>query len=110
MYVKEITRGSTLINPCLGANAQTMEGLMWLGLILAVVVLAVLVLMRVRRHLIGPFEQTGAGLELMDVQRMRDQGQLTTEEYNVLRVKLAGGNQTGAKIPPADSDKRSRPG
>ena len=98
----------------LGASKALPGALMWLGGMIVIVVIAGLVILKVRASMFARDAGT-AGEEglLVGLRRMRDAGQISPEEYDTARRSMAakaGAGPAAPRRPPESSEKRSRPG
>lgn len=68
-----------------------LEGLVWMGVVLVIVGLALLLLRGVRRRLIGAtrVDELGGGLSLGELRRHREAGLLTQAEFEAVRRRIA---------------------
>ncbi len=67
------------------AQSEAFESLLWFGAVLLIVVVAVVLLIRVRRFCLRGDRGTPAGLDLDELRRQRDRGTITIAEYETLR-------------------------
>lgn len=72
--------------------------LVWLGILIVVAVVGGALLMVYRRRLFAPDSSSQAGL-LDDLRAMRDQGQISPEEYDAARKRMAA-RVAGVPVPP----------
>lgn len=61
---------------------------MWLAVVLVAVGLGALAVRRMRRRLLNPSDVAELGLTLDDLRRQRDQGMITTAEYDAIRRQI----------------------
>jgi hypothetical protein len=93
----------------LSPHARNMM-LLWLGILLAVVILGFGALMLFRRRLTeqdAP-QNENVGFSLSDLRAMRDRGEITSEEYEATRAKVVASVKRMVNEPP--KDKRKMPG
>jgi hypothetical protein len=97
-----------------GASKALGPALMWLGGMIVLVVIAGLVILKIRGSMFARYPG-GADQEglLAGLRRMRDAGEITPEEYDTARKSLVA-RATGGATPPRPirgaAEKRSRPG
>jgi len=68
--------------------SQAFEGVLWLGAVVAAVILATLIARIVWRKLNPTNRTDSAAFTLEDLRRLRETGDLTGPEYETLRSKL----------------------
>jgi hypothetical protein len=77
-------------------EAATFEGLLWLGALLVVVSSVAVVLVYLRRRTRRPGQPTEPSFTLEDLRRLRDEGTVSTTEYEALRDKMVQGLKEAA--------------
>jgi hypothetical protein len=98
----------------LGAGKALAPALMWLGGMIVVVVIAGLVILKIRGSIFareaGSANQEGL---LLGLRRMRDTGEISPEEYDTARKSMAA-RAAGGAAPPRRAheagEQRSKPG
>jgi len=121
---------TTVLTWCLAAtgNSKVAHGdaarvLLWVGALLVLVVVLGMVIVLVRRRTLGETGERAEGGMLDELRRMRDRGDLSSEEYDkarasmVARLKGAGAPARGKPVsgalldaPRVQGELRSRPG
>ncbi len=73
-----------------GAAGQeaAFEGLTWLGVLIAVVIVSVIILVFIRSRTRRTRQLTEPSFSLDDLRKLRDRGAVTIAEYETLRKKL----------------------
>ena len=69
-------------------QSEALEGVLWFGVLLGVVLLAVISLLWFRKYARSDETGVALGLTLEDLRRQRDRGMLTAEEYERLRATV----------------------
>ncbi len=81
----------------LGATKALSPALMWLGALIVVVMIAGLVILKIRESMLA--RESGRGNDeglLSGLRRMRDLGEISPEQYDVARKSMAARAATGA--------------
>lgn len=73
-----------------GGSGSLTRVMVWLGVLIVVTIVGGLVAMAVRRRLLGPDSRTDPRVGMLDeLQRMRDRGEMTEDEYERTRRAIA---------------------
>lgn len=64
------------------------KGLMWLGVLIALLIVSVIILAFIRSRMRRTRQLTEPSFSLDDLRKLRDRGAVTTAEYETLRKRL----------------------
>jgi|GEM_PF-6897695 len=67
--------------------AQTTEVLILVGVLIALVMIAAVVLLVMRKRILGP-QSEDQGSFLDDLRKARDRGEITSEEFDAMRARM----------------------
>lgn len=70
-------------------SSQAMQVAMWVGVLIVLVVAGSMVALWLRRRMLAKDNAGQEMLTLSDLRAMRDRGQLSSEEYDAMRAKMA---------------------
>ena len=70
-----------------GRQEAAIECLMWMGAIIMALLMAVVVVLFIRKRLRAARQPGGPDFSLEQLRRLRDQGSLTDEEYEAIKQK-----------------------